>query len=471
MKRFFVVVICAISLGAAQTNSGRLPDAEEAALARINPDALHADLAYLASDDLAGRNTPSPGLDLAAEYIAAHFRQGGLEPAGPDGSYFQVAKFERLTPSPEGFRLELKAGNKKVSIAADRLRMRAETAIDYQDAPVLRLAASGNVFPISGRIVVGDEQHYGSQALIDELQSHKPALIVLVGRTRSFQGSSPYLGEADGARAPGLQVRDSEAAALLREDGGFSLSLHAAAPTREEFPLRNVAAILRGSDPVLQDQYVVLTAHYDHVGQNSTGIFHGANDNASGTASVIEIANALAALNPHPKRSILFMTFFGEEKGLLGSYYYTHHPLVPLKNTVANVNLEQMGRTDDLTGRKVGTFVFTGPSYSDLPAIMSRVAKLEGVTTEKRPDLDDYFNRSDNYAFAKEGVVAHTIAVAVDFPGYHGLGDTVDKIDYDNMARVDKGVAAGIVELADEAAAPKWSDSKAAAVYRSAAGN
>ena len=247
----------------------------------------------------------------------------------------------------------------------------------------------------------------------------------------------PILEEADAMRAPVVQVRDSEAAALLREDA-LALSLHAAAPIREEFPLRNVAAILRGSDPVLQDQYVVLTRAL----RSHRAEFHRHFSRRERQRQRHGIGNrdrkALAALNPHPKRSILFMTFFGEEKGLLGSYYYTHHPLVPLKNTVANVNLEQMGRTDDLTGRKVGTFVFTGPSYSDLPAIISRVAKLEGVSTEKRPDLDDYFDRSDNYAFAKEGVVAHTIAVAVEFPGYHGLGDTLDKIDYDNMAKVDE---------------------------------
>jgi Zn-dependent M28 family amino/carboxypeptidase len=329
---------------------------------------------------------------------------------------------------------------------------------------------NGAIPAIAGRIVAGDEQRYGTEVMVDELEARHPALILLLGRTRSFPPLEPILEEADAMRAPVVQVRDTEAAALLREDRELALTLHAAAPVLNEVPLRNVAAILRGSDPVLREQYVVLSAHYDHIGQNATGIFHGANDNASGTASVIEIAEALAALHPHPKRSILFLTFFGEEKGLLGSYYYTHHPLVPLKNTVADVNLEQMGRTDDVTGRKVGGFVFTGPSYSNLPAIVSGAAKLEGVNTYKRPDADDYFDRSDNYAFARQGVVAHTIAVTVEFPGYHALGDTLDKIDYANMAKVDRGVAAGIVELADEPAPPKWSDTKAAAPYRDGAG-
>ena len=133
----------------------------------------------------------------------------------------------------------------------------------------------------------------------------------------------------------------------------MTVTLHLAKPVLKGAVLRNVAGILKGSDPALRNQYVLLTAHYDHLGKSNEGIYYGANDNASGTVSVIEIARALAVLHPHPKRSILFMALFGEEEGLLGSYYFTHHPLVPLRNTVANVNLEQMGRTDERTGREV----------------------------------------------------------------------------------------------------------------------
>jgi Zn-dependent M28 family amino/carboxypeptidase len=183
---------------------------------------------------------------------------------------------------------------------------------------------------------------------------------------------------------------------------------------------------------------------------------------------VIEIANALAALSPRPKRSILFMTFFGEEEGLLGSYYYAHTPLFPLANTVADINLEQMGRTDDTSGRRALSFTFSGTSYSNLPAIMSAAARTEGIETWTLRDSDEYFDRSDNYAFALHGVVAHTIFVAAEFPDYHALGDTWEKIDYANMAKVDRGVAAGIVAVADDPEPPKWSNAKPAAIYRDA---
>jgi Zn-dependent M28 family amino/carboxypeptidase len=173
-------------------------------------------------------------------------------------------------------------------------------------------------------------------------------------------------------------------------------------------------------------------------------------------------------LSPHPKRSIVFMTFFGEEEGLLGSYYYAHAPLFPLASTVANINLEQMGRTDDTGGKRVLSFTVTGSSYSNLPAIVSAAAKAEGIDTWALKDSDEYFDRSDNYAFALRGVVAHTIAVASEYSDYHAVGDTVQKIDFANMARVDRGVAAGVLRIADDSSPPQWSDSSKALIYREA---
>jgi Zn-dependent M28 family amino/carboxypeptidase len=247
-----------------------------------------------------------------------------------------------------------------------------------------------------------------------------------------------------------------------------------AAPARRDVTLRNVGGILRGSDPALASQAVVLTAHYDHLGEEDPGpgdrIFNGANDNGSGVVSVIEIASALAALHPHPRRTILFMTVFGEEEGLLGAYYYARHPIIPLKDTVANINLEQMGRTDDTGGKELDAFAFTGPSYSDLPEIVSAAASAEGVKTWQKRSADEFFDRSDNYAFALRGVVAHTVVVAFEYPDYHAVGDEWRKIDYDNMAKVDRGVAAGVLAIADAADRPHWSDAKAAARYRESAG-
>jgi peptidase M28-like protein len=300
---------------------------QQAVVNGISENSLRGNLSFLASDLLEGRDTPSRGLDLAAEYIAAQFRRAGLEPVGGDG-YFQNA-----------------------------------------------------------------------------------------------------------------MVKDQVA--------------------------RNVAGLLRGSDAALADTYVILSAHYDHVGMRTTGddrIFNGANDDGSGTVSVIEIASALAAAPERPKRSILFLAFYGEEKGLLGSRYYAAHPLEPLEKTVASVNLEQVGRSDATSGKQIGVGYVTGFDYSNLGAILNDAAQPTGIAIKKDlPSKGEFFTRSDNLSLARAGVVAHTIYVADDYSDYHKAGDEWQKIDYANMAKLDQAVALGLLRLASDASPPQWNESSSAA--------
>jgi Zn-dependent M28 family amino/carboxypeptidase len=225
--------------------------------------------------------------------------------------------------------------------------------------------------------------------------------------------------------------------------------------------LRNVAGILRGSDPALKDTYLVMTAHYDHLGVRAAGdgdrIFNGANDDASGTASLIEISRALAALPAKPKRSILFVALFGEEIGEIGSLYYVRHPLFPLAKTIADVNLEQLGRTDDSEGPKVGMFNLTGFDYTTMAPLFQRAAEEAGVRAVKdEKSSDSYFGRSDNVRFADAGVPSTTVSVAYMFPDYHVVGDEWPKLDYENMAKVDCALALAAFRLADSADAPVW---------------
>jgi hypothetical protein len=475
LNKLWLPVVLAIVLAPGASRDGRLPAAEQAAIDRISADSLRGNLSFLASDALEGRGTPSRGLDIAAEYIAAQFRRAGLEPGATDGSYFQMAKYNQVAPNMDGFRLQLKSAGQDLNVSNEEVRVRAPASLDLTAAPVLNLPANGAIPPIAGLIVAGNVRRYGTETFLNELQARKPALILLIGpsanrprRDASAGAPDTFFDEADSHAVPVIRIRRSEAAAFLRENREFTISLHVTEPARKEVVLRNVAAILRGSDPALRDQYLLMTAHYDHLGTNAKGIYNGANDNGSGTVSVIEIASALAALNPHPKRSVLFVTLFGEEHDLLGAYYYARHPLVPLKNTIANINLEQMGRTDERSGKEVAAFALTGPSFSNLPAIMGEAAKVEDVNIYRKNDADDFFNRSDNYAFAQHGVVAHTLVVAFEYPDYHGLGDKWEKIDFANMAKVDRGVAAGILQVANDPDTPKWSDAKGAGIYREA---
>jgi hypothetical protein len=235
---------------------------------------------------------------------------------------------------------------------------------------------------------------------------------------------------------------------------------------------RNVAAILRGSDPTLRDTYVILSAHYDHLGLAQTGddlVFNGANDDASGTASVLEVAGALASLHPRPKRSVLFILFCGEEKGLRGSRYYATHPLVPLAKTVAQLNLEQMGRTDAPDGAHLNQANVTGFDFSSMTPILVDSGKRAGVTVTKDDKASDaYFNRSDNGPLARLGIPAHTMSVTYEFPDYHAVGDEWRKIDYDNMAKVDQAVGIAALRLAQLPMPPQWS-ATAPKIYTEAA--
>jgi Zn-dependent M28 family amino/carboxypeptidase len=258
-----------------------------------------------------------------------------------------------------------------------------------------------------------------------------------------------------------ITIADSATAKLFEKKA--TVSIHIKAPVITLAHLRNVTAILKGSDPELSKTYILVTSHYDHIGMKPTGdgdrIYNGANDDGSGTVSVIELANALASMNPRPKRSILFMTFFGEEKGLLGSRYYGAHPLVPLKDTVAQINLEQVGRTDDTEGPQVATATFTGFKFSNIPSIFEAAGKELGVKVYDNEKVgDSYFGRSDNQSLADSGIPAHTICVAFEYPDYHGLGDEWPKVDYDNMAQVDRMVALGVINLANDPKAPRWNE-------------
>ncbi len=229
--------------------------------------------------------------------------------------------------------------------------------------------------------------------------------------------------------------------------------------------MRNVVGLLRGSDKKLRDTYIIVSSHYDHVGLATTGddrVFNGANDDASGSVSVIELARALGGAKP--KRSILFMTFFGEERGLLGSRYYGQHPLVPVASTVAQLNLEQIGRTDATNGPQIKGANVTGFDMSDLPATLATAAQVAGIRIWKDATSSDaYFGRSDNQSLADLGIPAHTLSVAYDFPDYHKVSDTADKIDYANMVVVNQGIALGLLQIAGTTTPPHWNESYAPA--------
>jgi len=445
-------------------------------------DRLKADVSFLASDALEGRGTPSPGLTIASEFVAAGFRRAGLEPAGDDG-YFQTASFVEVTPSLEGFELTLEASGKIIHVPKSALAVQPAAAVDLTRAAVWK-AGPGDLAQLSpeqvdGKVLVISTGGAGAGrgGLILRPQLH-PALVIRL----AADGDASFVPRlrAAGAAvwAPVVTVWDRDfRKALAGKPGPLDAAITARIPAPAETPvkLRNVIGLLRGSDPALGGTYLVLSAHYDHLGVRGTGpgdhIFNGANDDASGTASVMEIALALKpgsegvpeGAPARPKRSIVFMAFFGEEMGELGSHYYVRHPIFPLAKTVADVNLEQLGRTDESSGRRVGMFNLTGFDFTNMPEVFRKAAAQTGIRLVKDgANSDRYFTASDNAAFAEAGVPATTVSVTYSFPDYHGVGDEWPKLDYDNMAKVDRAIALAVRALADSAAAPEWNASNPA---------
>ena len=483
-----------------------IPLAVRPALQAITSANLKGDLSFLSSDALEGRYAPSPGLNIAAEFIASQFRAAGLEPAG-DHEFFQTAHMvDRHTP-PLASGITLFEGAKSSTVAKDSVRIVSASKADHLDrCPALvfhdKDLAALKGLDLSGKAVIApafsadsvpeaqiETAYEKSKAFDEAVETGHAQIEILVGKSRGRSRSR--LIEADQAerhQMPIVQADNDTLKAWLEHPGSKpgdrTLSIDVPAPEDHPAELKNVIGILRGSDPALRNTYLLLTAHYDHIGTAETGaalspqkpgttedkIYNGANDDGSGTVSVIEIARGLASLKTRPKRTLVFMTFFGEERGDIGSGYYGRHPVFPLAKTVADVNLEQVGRTDSTEGRQISNASLTGFDYSEVTRYLQNAGQLTGVTVYLNKEASDaYFERSDNAALAQHGVPAHTLCVAFDYPDYHGLGDEWPKIDYSNMAKVDRMVALALWNMANTLHPPRWNPANPkTATFRSA---
>lgn len=468
------------------------PD-RQAVLDSISPVSLRKHLEYIASDELGGRDTPSPGLDLAADYIATQFRAAGLEPVGDDG-YFQTARWQTRMPDEESFALSVNSSQGEITLSLDQISTRPGKAVELTDIDLIKIDFDESEMPgpdvMAGKVVLTEfpdmrgidfakrsELSGAVRRFMNRMSELEVAAVLSVDR-HSPMGSGfgwPTLVDPENTRprraprsnVPRITVHHEALVALHDEAEAGALdetvTLSIGAPEEQPVALRNVIGLLRGSDPELRDTYVLVTAHYDHIGTRSgmpegeDNIFNGANDDGSGTVSVIELAGALTKLNPRPRRSILFMCVFGEERGLLGSRYYGRNPIFPIEATVADINLEQIGRTDSTEGPQVRNASMTGFDFSEVGEIFACAGQLTGIEVYKHEtNSDSYFGRSDNQALADQGVPAHTICVAFAYEDYHGAGDHADKIDYENMAAVNRMIATGILMIADNDHEPRW---------------
>lgn len=441
------------------------PD-EKRLIGAVSADSMRGDVSFLASDLLEGRDTPSRGLEIAAEYLASQFRAMGLKSASGSG-YFQVADYVLVSPSMAGLALTLESASDKFEVKTDRLMVTADHAGEGVDLEVVAVDLSQPLparAAIEGKAVLLKSAGRISPARRDEIRSMGAAVIISF---TPFLSRRPQLRQADEAArmlTPSIAIQDLELQRRLDTAGPLKLTYKIPAPAVEKLKLKNVLAVLEGSDPALKSSYLILSGHYDHTGVLPRGdgdrINNGANDDASGASVVLEIARAFQRAGLKPKRSIVFAFWFGEEKGLFGSRYYAAHPLFPLKDTVAMINFEHMGRTDDNEGSTKGRMSMTGFDYTDIGATLAQAGKVVGIGVYKHEkNSDPFFAASDNQPFADAGIPAHAALGCFIFPDYHRPGDEWHKLDYDNMAQLTRVAALTAWRISNSPKAPAWNQS------------
>ena len=480
---------------------------------RVDPKTYLEHVKFLASEDLEGRGNGSRGLETAADYIAARFRDAGLEPAGDSATFFQ--RFEMTTgmsvdPSTS---VTLQSGRTAVSfdvgrdyeivstsggqptietlpiafagygISAPALRYDDYTGIDAQGKAVLifthepqendpRSAFEGQTNTIHStmmrKVEVARKNGARAMLVIDD-GNHRPATDRFRRWLRDPQAEDfgiPvfYLSRELVQRAIGTRLNlEGTSAEIDRDFAPKSRILSDVTisavdrTTRVRRPVRNVLGTLRGSDPSLASEYVIVGAHYDHLGrsarfsmsQNSTGqIHHGADDNASGTAAVIEMAKAAVEARKEFRRSVIFMAFAGEEHGLLGSSHYVNHPTQPLDKTIAMINLDMVGRAG---GRIMVDGLGNAPSIEDDLKAAESASSLSLRALRGGPGA----GASDDATFLLRRIPSINF-----FSGfhsdYHRPSDTWQKIDAAGGAAVADLALALTRQLANRATRPEF---------------
>ncbi len=441
-------------------------------------------LYIIAGKEMEGRDTPSPGLEKAANYIEDHFKSVGLLPGNKDSyrQYYPLYKDSMASSSlvVNGQRFELNR-DFQPQVSNYMAEMRFSEAVfagygisdgdkrdDYKELKVEgRLVIILDGVPADYKSAQQGFRSPGSSYGKIMAASAKGAAAVLIVTDnyprKTFNGVSNW--SLSGYKASQMpftfSISPAIAESILGEAGknifdkGKNGSLQAGTYkanielgyTKESktAQVSNVIGLLEGTD--LKDEYVIITAHYDHVGKrNDTTIYYGADDDGSGTTAILEMAEAFAAAKKEgkgPRRSIVFMTVSGEEKGLWGSRYYSENPVFPLEKTTVDLNIDMIGRIGEeyLKDKDSLNYVYIigdDKLSTDLAPITDWVNKTyTKIKLDRKYNGDDpqrFYYRSDHYNFAEKGVpvIFYFNGVHAD---YHKPTDTPDKINYPLMAK------------------------------------
>jgi Peptidase family M28 len=500
-RRTYAVLSAALALAASAAPSslpGQAGLTPEQAVATITPSDVYARIEFLASDAMRGRNTPSPELEIAANYLVSQYKLMGFEPGGENGTFFQWWPFPLRRLDASGASLDVAGASGTTRLALGRDFFSAGgTAQPIRNAALVWAGRGPDaVFgegSLRDRVVVvsipgagtrdwrlernrlrNGAQRAGASAIVYVLDT--PWTADSVARyAQMAQNPSRTLGgevaypqffvtrEAAGRvfQAAGLsadaQLRAGESMTRPVPFSGVTVSAGLPQQSIDEARAPNVVAILRGSDPVLRDEYVVLSAHMDHVGVGTPvdgdSIYNGADDDASGTTGLLEVAEAMSRLGVRPRRSIVFLHVSGEEKGLLGSQWYSDHPTLPLEQIIANVNVDMIGRN------AADSVVVIGKNYSTLGNVANRLntehAELNLTLADDIWPEERFFFRSDHFNFARKEVPAIFFFSGVH-PDYHRPSDEVERIDVDKAARISRMIFYLVHDVANDPQRPRW---------------
>src|SRR6184192_1983356 len=477
-----IFLAAATSLLAADELAERLQPALEA----ITPDGLLAHIKILASDEFEGRAPGTKGEELSVQYISDQFKQIGLKPGNPDGTYTQEVPLAGIKSGP---RMSFIIGDKTVDLKypddfiASSARLQPEIKVNASDVVFV---GYGVVAPeygwddykgvdVRGKILL---MLINDPAVPDPKDPSKLDEKMFKAKAMTYYGRWTYkyeiaaqrgaaaaiiIHETEPAAYPWQVVRSSwakenfeldnpnknmdavsarswitlEVAKKLFTDSGqefdalkksaiskdfrpVALNAKANIEIKQQirsFKSHNVVGKLEGSDSKLRDEYIIYTAHWDHLGRHpelqGDQIFNGAIDNASGVASLIQLAAAFTKLNPPTKRSVLFMATTAEEAGLLGAKFYAEHPLYPLEKTLADVNIDTVnpwGKTRDIED--------LSDNNSMLDDLLAAAAKRNGrvMTPNSQPEKGGFY-RADHFEFSKRGLPALYTGGGKDFIG------------------------------------------------------
>lgn len=455
------------SLSDAQTAGAKASKTTSSLIAERN---VRAEMGFLASDALQGRGSGTQQEWLAGQYIGSQLQQFGVEPAGEadaqgNTTYLQTVNITRnfFSENPK-----ISYGSKTLDYGKDFIALRVSAA--QMSGKLQKITLDGK--PSAGAVAfiklqaTDDAQTVGQKLnamassgaaaiLVEETPQYRQRWENTAARRLSFTQIS---GKTE--VSPGIFIVSRDAAnALAQVADGANVEIKGQMGEPQKQQTWNAVGKITGSDASLASEVILLSAHMDHLGvrANAPGddkIYNGADDDASGCVAVLEMARVLAA-GKKPKRTVYFAFFGSEEAGGFGAQYYVNNLPYPKEKLVANLEFEMIGRPDAKV--KPEELWLTGYERSDLGAeLAKRGAKL---VQDPHPD-QNFFQRSDNYTLARQGVIAHTVSSFGLHTDYHQASDEIKTIDFSHMTRAINSMVTPVEWLVNSNFKPKWYEGK-----------